>query len=209
MPNADEANDEGIVGFTTELSLERVMEAYPKGIFPWYEEGEPVIWWSPDPRFVLLPAELKVSKSMRKVMRDEVFDFSINAAFEQVVENCRNIKRANQNGTWITDEVCGAYYEMYRAGYAMSVEVWYDKELVGGFYGVWVGKVFCGESMFARMSNASKAGLIWFVQRMGDNLKLIDCQVYTEHFQSLGAQMIPRNLFLQILATQRFAPKEL
>lgn len=204
LPHPSMANRQGIVAITEELDLDRLLEAYPQGIFPWYNADEPVIWWSPNPRFVLFPDDLKVSKSMRKVMRDNIFDFTYNTKFTEVLQNCQRIARPDQQGTWISDHIIETYTMLHSAGKAASIEVWHQQELVGGFYGVWVGQIFCGESMFAKKSNASKAGLIWFVKNFADQLDLIDCQVYTSHFESMGALMIPREIFLNLLGLQTF-----
>ena len=169
--------------------------AYKQGIFPWYE-GEYILWWSPDPRFVLFPGELKISKSMRALLKKNAFDFSINKAFDKVIHQCKNIKRPGQRGTWITDEVEAAYMRMHELGYAVSAEAWKDGTLVGGAYGLKIGKIFFGESMFSKINNASKYAFIQLVQHLKqDGVELIDCQVYTEHLESLGAKMISRKEF--------------
>jgi len=200
FPDYSFTNEYGIIAIGGDLSTERLKLAYRLGIFPWFNEDEPILWWFPDPRFVLFPAELKVSKSMRKVLRDETFSFTENQAFDQVIQNCRIIKRKGQKGSWITDEMMNAYIELHRMGLAKSVEVWQNGELVGGFYGVEGKRIFCGESMFSKVSNASKAGFIQFVQKYQDRYELIDCQVYTEHLESLGAREIPAAEFLNYLS---------
>src|SRR5690606_11281768 len=200
FPDYSFTNEYGIIAIGGDLSTERLKLAYRLGIFPWFNEDEPILWWFPDPRFVLFPAELKVSKSMRKVLRDETFSFTENQAFDQVIQNCRIIKRKGQKGSWITDEMMNAYIELHRLGLAKSVEVWQNGELVGGFYGVEGKRIFCGESMFSKVSNASKAGFIQFVQKYQDRYELIDCQVYTEHLESLGAREIPAAEFLNYLS---------
>lgn len=200
FPDYSFTNEYGIIAIGGDLSTERLKLAYRMGIFPWFNEDEPILWWFPDPRFVLFPAELKVSKSMRKVLRDETFSFTENQAFDQVIQNCRIIKRKGQKGSWITDEMMNAYIELHRMGLAKSVEVWQNGELVGGFYGVEGKRIFCGESMFSKVSNASKAGFIQFVQKYQDRYELIDCQVYTEHLESLGAREIPAAEFLNYLS---------
>lgn len=200
FPPVSMADKEGCLAFSLNLSVTRLIEAYSKGIFPWYNEGEPVIWWSPDPRMVLFPDELKVSKSMRKVLRDNVFKITYDKNFRDVILNCREIKREGQKGTWITDEIVTYYQHLHNLGLAHSVEVWNQKdELVGGLYGVWIKNVFCGESMFAKESNASKAGFISFVQKFKDKLEIIDCQVYSEHLESLGGRLIPREDYIRYL----------
>ncbi len=198
FPEVSKASKEGILAVGGDLSIERLLEAYKNGIFPWFEEDEPILWWSPDPRFVLLPEKLKVSKSMRQVMRNSDFRITVNKDFEAVIDNCSKIKRTGQNGTWITNELKEAYIKLHELGFAKSVEVWLDNKLVGGLYGVDLNNgVFCGESMFSKTSNASKVGFVSFVQNT--NYKLIDCQVYTNHLESLGAEDIPRNEFLKYL----------
>ena len=188
-----------IVAVGGDLSARRLILAYSLGIFPWFNEGDEIFWWSPDPRFVLFPEELKISKSMRKILRDGKFVFTENKCFEEVMRNCANISRRGQDGTWISEEMIKAYTELNQQGKAKSIEVWENGELVGGFYGVEMGHVFCGESMFSKVSNASKAGFIQFVEKNADRYKLIDCQVYTEHLESLGAREIPKIEFLDIL----------
>lgn len=199
FPDYAETDRFGIIAYGGDLSQERLKLAYQKGIFPWFNENEPILWWFPDPRFVLFPNELKISKSMQKVLREKHFQFTENQAFEQIIENCRSIHRPGQEGSWITDEMMQAYIGLHRAGLAKSVEVWQNKELVGGFYGMDQGDVFCGESMFAKVSNASKAGFIYFVQKYSSKYQLIDCQVYTAHLASLGAREIPAKEFLNYL----------
>lgn len=199
FPNHELASLEGILAVGGDLSVERLLLAYKGGIFPWFEADEPILWWSPDPRFVLFPEELKVSKSMKQVLRNSDFVVTVNTAFADVIDACSKIKRDGQAGTWITDSMRNAYIELHEMGYATSVEVWQNETLVGGLYGVDLGNgVFCGESMFAKVSNASKVGFITFIQNT--NYKLIDCQVYTNHLESLGAQDIPRDEFLSYLS---------
>ncbi len=199
FPPVSETDSNGILAVTRDLTVERLLDAYSKGIFPWYNEDEPVLWWCPDPRMALFPNELLVSKSMRKIFRDEVFHFTENQCFTQVIEECQKIPRKGQDGTWITSEIIEAYTELHHLGKAKSVEVWQNNELVGGLYGVEQNPIFCGESMFAKVSNASKAGFIWFVNKYQEKYKLIDCQVYTKHLASLGAREIPRKEFLEFL----------
>lgn len=194
--------ESGIVAVGGDLSTERLSLAYSLGIFPWYNEGEEILWWCPDPRFVLFPNELKVSKSMKKILRDQIFDFTENQCFEEVIRNCSEIKRKGQDGTWIIEEMIEAYLKLHKIGKAKSIEVWQNGTLVGGFYGIDLGHIFCGESMFSRVSNASKAGFINFVLKNQDKHQLIDCQVYSEYLESLGAREIPKNEFLEILLTQ-------
>lgn len=198
FPDVSEATFEGLLAVGGDLSSERLIHAYSKGIFPWFEDDEPLLWWSPDPRFVLFPENLKISKSMKQILRKNVFEVTVNKDFKSVIEHCSIAKREGQDGTWITDQMTKAYTKLHQLGYAKSVEVWQNNELVGGLYGVDLGnKVFCGESMFTKVSNASKVGFITFVQN--SNYKLIDCQVHTKHLESLGAGSIPRTEFLRFL----------
>lgn len=200
FPPAALADEEGLLAFGGDLSIDRLLLAYRNGIFPWFSEDEPICWWCPDPRFILLPAELKISKSMRTVLNKGAFKFTVDKAFEEVIKNCQKVFRKDQPGTWITDEMLDAYLNLHKAGYAHSAEAWKDGKLVGGIYGVLLGKVFFGESMFSKESNASKFAFIKFVERLQkQNVQLIDCQVYTEHLESLGAKMIERKDFLQLL----------
>lgn len=199
FPPVHLAEPDGLLAMGGDLSPERLLLAYKNGIFPWYE-GEHILWWCPDPRFVLFPEELKVSKSIKTMFNKNQFDFTINKAFAQVIHHCKEIKRPGQQGTWITDEVEKAYCKMHELGYAHSAEVWKDGELVGGLYGIKLGKVFFGESMFSKASNASKYAFIKYVQQLTEEgIELIDCQVYTEYLESLGARMIKREEFVQKL----------
>jgi leucyl/phenylalanyl-tRNA--protein transferase len=199
FPPVDLAEPDGLLAIGGDLSPERLLFAYKQGIFPWYE-GEYILWWSPDPRFVLFPGELKISKSMRALLKKNAFDFTINKTFEKVIHQCKNIKRQGQRGTWITDEVEAAYTRMHELGYAVSAETWKDGTLVGGAYGLKIGKIFFGESMFSKINNASKYAFIQLVQDLKqDGVELIDCQVYTEHLESLGAKMISRKEFINTI----------
>lgn len=198
FPDVALADDEGLLAFGGELTTQRLLDAYSKGIFPWFEDDQPVLWWSPDPRFVLYPSELKVSKSMKQFMRNCALEVTVNRDFRAVITECALAKRDGQAGTWITSDMIEAYVRLHELGYAKSVEVYNGDLLVGGLYGVDLGRgVFCGESMFSKQSNASKAAFISFIQNT--NYKLIDCQVYTNHLASLGAKEIPRDLFLSYL----------
>lgn len=199
FPDYDEVNSEGMIAIGGDLSPERLILAYQKGIFPWFNEDDPIIWWFPHDRFVLFPENLHVSKSMKKVFRDQTFTYTENKAFREVITNCSKAYRKDQDGTWITNEMIDAYCKLNEMGIAKSIEVWQNNELVGGFYGIDMGDVFCGESMFAKVSNASKAGFIQFVAKYHKKYKLIDCQVYTEHLASLGAVEIPSDVFLEYL----------
>ena len=198
FPDVSTATADGIVAIGGDLSPQRLLLAYQSGIFPWFDQEEPIIWWSPDPRFVLFPEKLKVSKSTKQILRNSSFEVTVNRDFNTVIENCAKIKRSGQRGTWITPSMIEAYKVFYQLGHVVSVEVWQDNEIVGGLYGVDVNNgVFCGESMFSKVSNASKVGLITFLQH--SNYKLYDCQVYTNHLSSLGAEDIPREEFLSYL----------
>ena len=198
FPNPNEATEDGLLAIGGDLSVERLLLAYKNGVFPWFSDGEPILWWSPNPRFVLFPDKLKVSKSMKQVLRNCDFEVTINKAFKDVISECSKMKRDGQDGTWITNSMTEAYIKLHELGYAKSVEVWRNDTLVAGLYGVDLGNgVFCGESMFTKESNASKAGFITFIQNT--NYKLIDCQVYTKHLESLGAEDISRDLFLSYL----------
>jgi len=198
FPNVSETSAEGILAIGGDLSVERLLLAYKQGVFPWFEAKEPILWWSPNPRFVLFPEKLKVSKSMKQVLRNCDYKVTVNQAFKDVITQCSKIKRSGQVDTWITNNMIEAYIDLHELGYAKSVEVWRGDVLVAGFYGVDLGNgVFCGESMFTTESNASKAGFITFIQNT--NYKLIDCQVYTNHLESLGAEDVSRDLFLEYL----------
>ena len=190
---------EGILAIGGDLSVDRMLFAYQLGLFPWFNPGEEILWWCPDPRFVLFPNELKISKSMKKILKSGKFTFTENQNFEEVINNCQKIGRKDQNGTWLSEELKESFMYLHQLGYAKSVEVWENNELVGGFYGMQIGKVFCGESMFAKVSNASKAGFIYFIEKYKNDLAVIDCQSHTNHLESLGARMIPKKEFLKIL----------
>lgn len=200
FPTLENVTNEGILALGGDLSPERLIQAYKNGIFPWYSEGEPIIWYCPNPRMVLFFEQLKVSKSMRKVLRDQVFKITYNKAFEEVIYNCKSIERGDGLGTWITDDMQEAYIELHKLGIAKSVEVWQEDVLVGGLYGIDLGDVFCGESMFSKVSNASKFAFIKLAQKLEkENYKFIDCQVYNDHLATLGAEEIEREAFLKIL----------
>jgi leucyl/phenylalanyl-tRNA--protein transferase len=199
FPPVDDALEDGLLALGGDLSTDRLLLAYHHGIFPWYSEETP-LWWCPDPRFVLFPSELKVSKSMKQVLKSERFELRTDTCFEAVIANCRAKDRPGQDGTWITDDVQEAYTALRHLGYAHSAEAWHNGELVGGLYGVRLGKVFFGESMFSHESNASKFAFISYVQQLvAEGVELIDCQVYTEHLASLGARMISREDFIRSL----------
>lgn len=198
FPPAGEALDDGLLAIGGDLSTERLLLAYHNGIFPWFNEEEPPMWWCPDPRFVLYPDKLKVSKSMQQLLKRNAFEFRVDSDFESVIKNCQQTYREGQPGTWITAEVEAAYTKLHQLGYAHSAEAWKDGKLAGGLYGIRLGNVFFGESMFSHVSNASKYAFINYVRQLNmDGVQLIDCQVFTEHLESLGAEMIPRTEFLE------------
>ena len=198
FPDVSEASADGLLAIGGDLSPERLLYAYSKGIFPWFQDKEPILWWSPDPRFVLFQKDLKVSKSMKQILKKDLFKVTENKAFKAVIENCAIAKRKDQNGTWITEEMKQAYLKLHHLGYAKSVEVWQNDQLVGGLYGIEINEnVFCGESMYSKVSNASKVGLITFIQN--SNYQLIDCQLHTKHLESLGAKHISRLDFIDYL----------
>ena len=198
FPDVSTASPEGLLAIGGDLSVSRLLDAYKKGIFPWYGDDEPILWWSPDPRFVLFPEKLKVSKSMKQFLRNKDYKVTVNKAFKEVISECAKSKREGQDSTWITLAMQEAFIELHQLGYAKSIEVWRGGNLIAGLYGVDLNNgVFCGESMFTKENNASKAGFITFIQNT--NYKLIDCQVYTNHLESLGAEDISREVFLECL----------
>jgi len=204
FPNVNQANEDGILAIGGDLSVERLTLAYKSGIFPWFNEGEPIIWYAPEDRMVLFPKELKISKSMKQILKKDVFKITFNQNFENVIANCKNVYREGQGGTWITDEMEQAYIKLHKQGIAKSIEVWLNDKLVGGLYGIDLKtqgvSVFCGESMFSLVSNASKIAFIHLTQKLEkENYKIIDCQVYNKHLASLGAREIIRNEFLKYL----------
>lgn len=200
FPDVEEADHHGLLAIGGDLSVDRLLLAYRNGIFPWFSEDEPILWWSPDPRMVLLFGNLLVSKSMRSILRKEVFQITFNQDFEGVINNCQQAYRPGQDGTWLSDEMKEAYLELHRLGYAKSVETWQDGELVGGLYGIDLGHIFCGESMFSKVSNASKAAFITLAKKLeAENYRLLDCQIHNDHLESLGCTEIPRALFLRAL----------
>jgi leucyl/phenylalanyl-tRNA--protein transferase len=200
FPPVSSASDDGLLAIGGDLNPERILHAYRQGIFPWYSEGSPVLWWSPDPRFVLFPENLLVSKSMKSFIRKNELEFSVNRAFTEVIGHCRHINRKGQDGTWITDEMEDAYVRLHELGWAHSAEAWQNGELAGGLYGIRIGQVFFGESMFSLKPNASKYAFIRFVDQLKEQgIKLIDCQVETEHLYSLGATCFERERFIGML----------
>src|SRR5688572_7154483 len=199
FPPVHLSEPDGLLAMGGDLSPERILLAYRNGIFPWYE-GTHILWWCPDPRFVLFPRELKVSKSTQALLKKNAFEFTVNTAFRDVIDQCRTITRKDQEGTWITPAVKDAYTKLHQMGYAHSAEVWKDGELAGGLYGVRMGKVFFGESMFSKKSNASKYAFTRYVQFLqSEGVELIDCQVYTPYLESFGARMVEREEFVKML----------
>ena len=200
FPSALSANNDGIVAIGGDLDPKRILNAYKQGIFPWFESDDYLVWWSPDPRMVLFPEKLRISKSTKKVLKDANFKVTFNHSFDEVVDCCAKVKRFGQNGTWITEGLKKAYNLLHKEGHAFSVEVWKDFELVGGLYGIDLGDIFCGESMFSKENNASKIGFIHLIKELSKNgYKLIDCQVPSAHMKSLGAEEISRQQFLNFL----------
>ena len=197
FPDPSLAEEDGLLAVGGDLSTNRLLLAYQHGIFPWYNDDTPILWYSPHERFVLFPDKLKISKSMRQILRSNRFRVTYDQNFAEVINACSTVDRKGQGGTWITPDMKEAYIRLHREGHAHSVEVWQDAELVGGLYGVQVGDVFCGESMFSKVSNASKVALISLLNT--NNYKLIDCQLYTEHLESMGAKMISREEYLAML----------
>ncbi len=200
FPPVEEADEDGFLAIGGDLGTARLLAAYRHGIFPWYNEEEPICWWSPDPRCVLFPNKLHVSKSMQKIIRDNEFSFSINKDFKNVIRCCSSVKRNYGNGTWIHEEMMVAYTKLHKLGYVFSAEAWQENKLAGGLYGIKIGKVFFGESMFSNVTNASKFAFIKFVQQLIiEGVELIDCQQQTRHLMSLGAEMIERKQFIDLL----------
>ena len=197
FPGYDCTSEEGVIALGGDLSAERLTHAYKNGIFPWFSDNDPIVWYCPFKRMVLFPAEIKISKSMQKIMNRNEFTITENTAFEAVIYNCKNIDRNDGFGTWITNDMEQAYINLHKKGIAKSIEVWFKDELVGGLYGVEINHIFCGESMFSKVSNASKLAFMHLAKNK--NYKLIDCQIHNEHLASLGAREIDRSLFLSIL----------
>lgn len=200
FPPVELADEDGLLAISEHITINRLLAAYRLGIFPWYNEGEPVLWWYPNPRCVLFPENLIINKSMQKLFQKNVFDFKIDTAFTEVINNCRNIFRKNQEGTWITDEIVNYYTELFKLGYAHSAECYLDGQLVGGLYGVKMGNIFFGESMFSLVSNASKFAFISLVKKLSaEGVTLIDCQITSEHLLSLGAEEISSIEFSKLI----------
>lgn len=203
FPEVSEATHQGLLAMGGDLSADRMLLAYRSGIFPWFEDGDPILWWSPDPRMVLFPDRFKVSKSLRKTLNKEVFSVSFNKNFKEVILHCATSKRKGQRGTWITDEMIEAYIKLHELGHARSVEVWMGDDLVGGLYGIDLSeqRLFCGESMFSTVSDASKVGFYYLNEELKKKqYQCIDCQLYTDHLHSLGAEEIDRVVFMSFLS---------
>ena len=196
FPDPALAEPDGLLAVGGDLSVERLLLAYQHGIFPWYNDDTPILWYAPHERFVLFPSELKVSKTMRQLLRAGKFTVTVDQSFADVIEACSQVPRPGQDGTWITADMKAAYVALHQQGHAHSVEVWHGNELAGGLYGVQVGSVFCGESMFSKVNNASKVAL---AHLCGMGFSLVDCQVYTEHLASMGARMIGRTEYMGML----------
>jgi len=200
FPPTEEAEGDGLLAVGGDLTKERLLAAYSKGIFPWYEEGQPILWWSPDPRLVLIPEELKISRSLRKALRKQQFEIRFDSAFQQVIKACADVRTQQGEGTWIIPEMQQAYTELHQDGFAHSVESWLDGELAGGLYGISLGQCFFGESMFSTRNDSSKVALVALVEFSKQvGIKMIDCQMTTSHLLSLGAREIKRKVFLQNL----------
>ena len=199
FPPVEDAQSDGLLAMGGDLSTERILYAYQHGIFPWFE-GDIPLWWCPDPRFVLFPENLLISKSMQQLIKKNLFQFKTNTSFTNVINNCKSLPREGQAGTWITNDVENAYTQLHNLGHAHCAETWLNGELVGGLYGIRLGNVFFGESMFSKTTNASKFAFIHYVELLKkEGVQLIDCQVYTSHLESLGAIMIPRKKFIELL----------
>jgi leucyl/phenylalanyl-tRNA--protein transferase len=200
FPPVSEASYEGILAVGGDLSTERLLLAYKNGIFPWFEEDEPILWWSPPQRMVVNPKEYKIAKSLRNILNRKIFEVTFNQNFSEVIKKCQTIKRKGQQGTWITDSMFESYLKLHELGIAKSVEVWQNNELVGGLYGVDLSKIFCGESMFSLVPNASKVAFVSLIEKLKqENYLLLDCQVHNDHLEKLGAFEISRENYLKIL----------
>jgi leucyl/phenylalanyl-tRNA---protein transferase len=200
FPDPAFAEPDGLLAIGGDLSTERLLLAYQSGIFPWYSDDEPICWFSPPERCVLFPKKICISKSMQQIINRKTFTITTNTVFEDVIQHCANTNRKDQDGTWITNDMQNAYINLHKLGTAKSVEVWQNNELIGGLYGIEINNIFCGESMFSKVSNASKAALIWLCTQ--NNYKLIDCQVRTEHLISMGAEMIAREKYITLITSK-------
>ena len=200
FPSPRSANEHGVVAYGGDLNPNRITQAYKQGIFPWFESDDNLLWWSPNPRMILYPEKIKISKSLKSVIKKNTFKVTFNKDFEEVIESCSNIKRLGQKGTWITSGLKESFLQLHEKGLAMSVEVWKDSKIVGGLYGLDLGNVFCGESMFSKSSNASKVALVNLSSELRkNNYKFIDCQIPTEHLKSMGGEEVSRDDFLKLL----------
>lgn len=200
FPPVTEASLEGVLAVGGDLSTERLLLAYQSGIFPWFDDDEPILWWSPPQRMVVNPKEYKIAKSLRNILNRNIFKITFNKNFSEVIKNCQTVKRKDQSGTWITNSMRDAYLKLHELGIAKSVEVWQDNKLVGGLYGVDLDKVFCGESMFSHVPNASKVAFVSLIQKLNqENYILLDCQVHNDHLEKLGAFEISRDVYIKIL----------
>jgi leucyl/phenylalanyl-tRNA--protein transferase len=209
FPPPELAEDNGLLAVGGDLSEARLLLAYSMGIFPWYSEGSPILWWSPDPRLTLLPGELKISRSLGQAIKKGLYKITMDTAFESVIENCAEIHKKDDGGTWITGEMIDAYTRLYHSGFAHSVESWYKGKLIGGLYGVSLGSAFFGESMFTKKSDASKMAFAALVRQLKEwNFTLIDCQITTRHLVSLGAREVPRSKFINMLKAALKDPAE-
>lgn len=205
FPPVSEASYEGILAVGGDLSVERLLLAYRNGIFPWFNEDEPIFWWSPAERMVINPNDYKVAKSIRNIINRNIFEVTINKNFSDVISNCQNSERNGQKGTWITNDIVQSYIQLHQLGKAMSFEVWQNNELVGGLYGIDLGHVFCGESMFSKVPNASKIAFVKLIEYLNENnYKLLDCQLHNDHLEKLGAFEISREAFMLILKAEDF-----
>ena len=201
FPNPEYSEEDGLLAIGGDLSLERLILAYSNGIFPWYNEGEPILWWCPKPRFIIIPEEVKVSKSMSKIIKRREFKVTFNNDFEGVISNCKSIREYNDEGTWINDDMKNAYINLFNNGYGISVESYIGDELVGGLYGVKLGKCFFGESMFSKVSNASKIALIALAEKLkSEGFIFIDCQMHTKHLESMGGKFVEWSIFKELLS---------
>lgn len=207
FPPVSEASYEGVLAVGGDLSVERLLLAYRNGIFPWFNEDEPIFWWAPSERMVINPNDYKVAKSLRNIINRNIFEVTINKDFSGVITNCQNAERKGQEGTWISDDIIQSYTQLHKLGKAISFEVWQNNELVGGLYGVDLGHVFCGESMFSKVTNASKVAFVKLIEYLKENnYKLLDCQVHNDHLEKLGAFEISRDAFMIILKSEAFIP---
>lgn len=203
FPPVEEASYDGILAVGGDLSVKRLLLAYQNGIFPWFNEDEPILWWAPSERMVVNPNDYKVSKSLRNILNRNIFTVTINKNFKEVITHCQQSERKGQEGTWITDDIIEAYTQLHEIGKAMSFEVWQNNELVGGLYGIDLGHVFCGESMFSNVPNASKVAFVKLVEYLTErNYKLLDCQLHNDHLEKLGAFEISRETFMKVLESK-------